>query len=248
MNYTAVQEKLNEEARKILLLIKEDFYQYMSPKKRAVIDDLLESKQVVIVNQGPNHWGDNTLAHGGRALKDGKIHFYPDVRGFDENEAVERCSEILPHECFHYFIQPDSIKFRNRLENEMAGFYTEGLVEKEARAFCRRHKDVKFKKANYGYNINFVDALQERLGATDYTTIFSEDDYLRNIGDYKAEYNQVLEQRGKDIDVVSRISRSFPADMQSKVKRRLRNIALQDGNIKQVKDKIKEFDFENQEK
>ena len=88
--------------------------------------------------------------------------------------------------------------------------------------------------------------MQERLGATDYTTILSEDDYLRNIGDYKAEYNQVLEQRGKDIDVVSRISRSFPADMQSKVKRRLRNIALQDGNIKQVKDKIKEFDFQNQ--
>lgn len=196
-DYNYIETKLNEEANKIVVLIKGDYYKYMSLEKKQLIDNLIKSKKIVIVNQGPSHFKDNTLAHSGRALNDGKIHFYPDVRNFKTmDEIIENCKQILPHECFHYFIQPDKINFENKLEKEMANFYTEGLVEKETRKFCERHKDnVAFKKANYGYNINFVNAIQEKLQATDYNIIFSENDYLKNIGQYTYEYKIILENK-----------------------------------------------------
>ena len=163
IDYKSVQEKLNEEAKKILLLIKKDYYSYMSDEKKQILDELIDG-QIVIVNQGTSHFNDNTLAHGGRALNDGKIHFYPDVRNFTTEEAIEVCKGILPHECFHYFIQPDKLRYGSELEKEMSSFYTEGLVEKEARVFFERHQDeIDFEKANYGYNINFVNTIQGRL-------------------------------------------------------------------------------------
>ena len=80
--YELLEKQLNEDVKKILLLIKQDYYDTFSDKKKELIDNLIEYDKVVIVNQGISHFNDNTLAHGGRALGDGKIHFYPDARKF----------------------------------------------------------------------------------------------------------------------------------------------------------------------
>ena len=244
IKYDKVERKLNEQVKTILILIKNDYYIFMSPAKRKVLDELISCEQIVVVNKGISHFRDNTLAHGGRALKDGKIHFYPDVRNFNTDEAIEYCIKILPHECFHYFIQPDNIKLQNRLEKEMANFYTEGLVERETRIFGERHKEeLSYSKANYGYNINFVNMLQNRLNASSYEIIFSEDDYIKNIGNYIQEYRAILEQKEHNLEVIKDISRSFPIDIQRKVLNKMRNMILQDGNAKAAKERLKTFEF-----
>ncbi len=244
IEYSLVEKNLNEAAKKIILLIKKDYYCYMSPKKKQILENLIINGQIVIVNQGVSHFNDNTLAHGGRSLDDGKIHFYPDVRGFDTKEAIEICKKILPHEVFHYFIQPDGFKIDDELEKEMASFYTEGLVEKETRKFCKQHKgEVEFEKANYGYNINFVNMIQDRLCASGYEIIFSESDYIRDIARYISEYKATLEQKKQNLNVIEEIAKSFPIDMQSKVSRRMKTIVLQDGNALAVKAKLRDFKF-----
>lgn len=186
INYKLIEEELNLEAKKILLLIKEDYYKYMNEEKQKRIDILIESN-IVVVNQGQSIFKDNTLAHGGRALKDGKIHFYPDVRKFESNdEAVNKCKKILLHECFHYFLQPDKVEHNvSELEDKMLHYYTEGLVEKESRIFHERHKDeIDFEEANYGFNINFVNLIQNRLNVGSKELIFGAENYLANILDF----------------------------------------------------------------
>lgn len=245
VNYSLVEEKLNENARQILLFIKNDYYSYMSPKKRQELNDLISSEQIVVVNKGISHFKDNTLAHGGRALNDKKIHFYPDVRKFNTGEAIATCRKLLPHECFHYFIQPDAqVDFKEKIEKEMASFYVEGLVEKEARKFYERHRDeIDFEKANYGYNINFVNAIQNRLSATSYEIIFSENDYIKNIGKYLLEYRTILKNRKDNLDTISEISKSFPIDLRNKASRKMKTMLLQYGNAEEIKEKLNTFDF-----
>lgn len=184
IHYNLLEEQLNEEVKKILALIKKDYDANMSDTKKEVLENLLRSDKVVVVNQGVSKFNDNTLAHGGRALRDGKIHFYPDTSEIQSDEEMtEKCKQILPHECFHYFIQPDELEFHSKFEMEMARFYTEGLVEREARRFASRHKEeIPFEKANYGFNINFTNIAQSLLGLSDKQALFSEEDYLRNIG------------------------------------------------------------------
>ena len=110
INYKLLEQILNIEAKKIIYMIKEDYYDSMSDSKKKVLDSLLENNQIVSVNQGISKFRDNTLAHGGRTLKDGKIHFYPDTREFkSDEEMLEKCKAILPHEIFH-FIFPSSFK------------------------------------------------------------------------------------------------------------------------------------------
>lgn len=244
IDYNLVEKDLNKKVKKIILLIKNDYYCYMSPRKKQILEDLIIDEQIVIVNQGISHFNDNTLAHGGRALMDDKIHFYPDVRGFNTKEAIETCGKILPHECFHYFIQPDRFEIDDKLEREMANFYTEGLVERETRKFCKQHEgEVEYKKANYGYNINFVNMIQNGLCASGYENIFSENNYIKDIGKYTAEYKATLKQEKKNLKIIEEIAKSFPIDMQSKALRRMRTAVLQDGNTSALKTKLRNFKF-----
>ena len=244
IEYEKVEQILNQQAKIILKLIKNDYYSFMSFEKKRILDELINCDQIVIINKGISHFNDNTLAHGGRALKDGKIHFYPDVRNFNTDEAIETCIKILPHECFHYFIQPDNIKLENRLEKEMANFYTEGLVERETRRFSKKHKgEISCSKANYGYNINFVNMIEKRLNASSYEVIFSEDEYVKNIGNYISEYRKILKEKEHNLKVIEDISKYFPMDTQRKALNRMRSIILQDGNAKAVKEKLKTFKF-----
>lgn len=243
VDYKWIEESLNREANKILLQIKEDYYNKMSNQKKITLDELIKNNLVVIVNRGTNRL--NTFAHGGRTLKDGKIHFYPDIRKFKSNEEiVEGATKILPHECFHYFIQPNFQPFSDTLENEMASFYTEGLVEKETRKFCKRHKEqFDFEEANYGFNINFVNRIQSRLDATNYEVVFSESQYLRNIGIYTYEYKEIIKNREYLLRIVSEIAKEFPDDMQERARIKMETMILQEGNANSVKEKLKSFQF-----
>ena len=200
VNYKNIEERLNYEAKKIIALIKEDFYQYMNDDKKQLIDSLIDSN-IIIVNQGQSIFNDKTLAHGGRALKDGKIHFYPDVRKFDsEEEIIDTCKKIIPHECFHYFLQPDKVECESELGQEI-------LVEKEARRFYEKHEnEMDFEKANYGFNINFVNLVQSRLNVGSYEVIFSEEGYLKNILNFVSEYEKNEKKKKELLDIVKGIS------------------------------------------
>lgn len=241
-NYVSIEEQLNEEAKRILVLIKKDYYNVMSEEKKKILDNLLNG-QVVIVSRGTSKFKDNTLAHGGRALGDGKVHFYPDVRNFEsDKEIVGTCKRLLPHECFHYFIQPDAIRLEDNLEKEMASFYTEGLVEREARKFSEKYGSaVPFEKANYGYNINFVNRIQNSLQATNYSTIFSESDYIKGIGRYLNEYRRILQERESDLNAIREMVGGVPINLRKRIQSKMRTIALQNGGILGLKEKLEEL-------
>ena len=244
INYYLLEESLNKEAKNILILIKADYYDCMSSKKQKVIDSLLEDDKIVLVNQGISIFNDKTLAHGGKTLGDGKIHFYPDTRKFvSDEEMEEKCKRILPHEIFHYFIQPDSLELNTDKEREMASFYTEGLVEREARKFCENHPEIIFEKANYGYNINFVNTIQNLLGADSYDIIFSENDYIRNIEKHADVYNRVIRSKKHMLELVHEISKDFPENLQRRFFEKARTMVLQDGNANAVKEKLKSMEF-----
>lgn len=241
--YELLEKELNEEVKKILLLIKQDYYDTFSNKKKELIDNLIECDKVVIVNQGISHFNDNTLAHGGRSLGDGKIHFYPDARNFKSpQEAFDICKKLLPHECFHYFLQPDAIEFTDEHEKDIAHFYTEGLVEKETRIFCEKHKDtISFEKANYGFNINFVNMLQNKLGASSYQDIYSKSDYLKDIGKYRSEYEHLLKTKKSLISAIPEMIKDLPTAFQKKVSNKVKTIILQDGNADSAVEKLDSF-------
>ena len=241
-NYKLVEKQLDDEAKRILILIKKEYYGNMSKEKRKVLDSLLNG-QVVIVNQGVSIFADNTLAHGGRTLRDGKIHFYPDVREFNsEEEIVATCKRLLPHECFHYFIQPDEIRLRSELEKEMASFYTEGLVEREARKLSEKYGSViLFEKANYGYNISFVNRIQNSLQAANYSIIFSENDYIKDISKYFIEYRRILQKRERDLRAISEMVEEVPVNLRKRLHNKMRTIVLQDGEILGLKEKLGEL-------
>ena len=249
INHKLLEKWLNDEAKKILLLIKEDYYQYMCDEKKDLIDSLIDS-EIVIVNQGRSIFRDNTLAHGGRSLKDGKMHFYPDVRNYEsEEEAFEKCKRILPHECFHYFLQPDKIRFSDEFDEKMARYYTEGLVEKETRKFHQKHKEViDYEDANYGFNINFVNFVQNRLNVGSNEIIFGEDDYLECIHKFSSYYNKNENKKNELLGIVKEISDEFPKDMQKRVLGKMRTLILQNGNADIVQEKLQRLDFLNKEK
>lgn len=238
VNYKELEKRLNDEAIRILLLVKSDYYQYMGENAKKTMDSLLESKQVINVNTGLSKFEDNTLAHGGRTLEDGKIHFYPDTRNYETTElAFEKCVSILPHEIFHYFIQPD--RTTTRETRKLAGFYTEGIVEKETRKFCKRHsEEIKYEEANYGYNINFVNMIQGKLNANNYNEIFGDRQYLSDIGIYEEEYRQVIKSKERDLAQADELASKFPTELQRRIKNAIRHIALQHGSLDEAIKKI----------
>lgn len=248
--YKLVESELNSEAIRVLSFIKEDYYKFMSNKNKEKIDRLIKEESVVVVDEGISNFNDNTLAHGGRTLNDGKIHFYPDATAIKSYEKIlETCKKLLPHECFHYFIQPDNIKFNSDKAEKMAHFYTEGLVEKEARKFSERHsliKQVSFEKANYGFNINFVNNIQEKLRASDYETIFSESDYLKNIENYEEEYKSVLKKKDDLFNSAYQILEFFPKDKQDRIYDKMKSMILQDGNANSLRKNLRDISNINQ--
>ena len=126
----------------------------------------------------------------------------------------------------------------------MASLFVEGLVEKETRKFYENHKEkIEFEKANYGYNINFVNAIQDSLGASNYDIIFSEDDYIKNIGIYSSVYRKILKQKERNFELVTEIVKKFPIDVQRIMSEKMKNTILKDGNAVVVKEKLKTLDI-----
>ncbi len=240
VDYELLQNQLNVEAVKILYLIKNDYYKYMSEQKKALIDNLINKKQIVVVNKGLSKSGSNLLAHGGRSLKDDKIHYYPDARGFESNEeAFEKCVRILPHELFHYFLQPDDLHFEDKKEQEMAMFYTEGLVERETRKFIKKHPEIVYKNARYGHNIKFVNILENILKASDYKTLFSENAYLLDIGKYIKIYEKIVEIKKNELVIIEELIKEFPKNLQRKFYERLEEEYMQEGNVESIIAKLR---------
>ena len=129
----------------------------------------------------------------------------------------------------------------NKTEKEMVVFYTEGLVEREARRFKQKHgTTISFEKANYGYNINFVNKIQNSLQAT-HSTIFSERDYIKGIGKYFNEYRRILQDRERDLNEINKMVQEVPISLRKSVQHRMRTIALQNGGILGMKEKLKEL-------
>lgn len=244
-NYKLVEQLLNEKVKKILELIRDDYHDNMSNEKKKVLESLMQSDRIVVVDQGISIFKDKTLAHGGRTLKDGKIHFYPDVRKFgSEEEIVQICERLLPHECFHYFIQPDDLEFDSEEERKIANYYTEGLVEREARKFYKRHRNViSFEEANYGFNISFANIVQMKLGLSNAQAIFSEDAYSRNIKRVTSDYESVRKRKEYFLDVISQIANEFPRELQTRAFERMRTMLLQSGNVNAIKERLKSFEF-----
>lgn len=242
-NYNLLETELNEEAKRILSLIKIDYYDKMSDKKKKVIDELLESDKIVIVDKGFCPHGRNIIAHGGRSKGDGKIHYYPDSREYkSDEEMVEECKSILAHEVFHYFIQPDAIEIEDKYK-KMASYYTEGLVEKETRKFCARHQEIKYNDANYGHYIKFVNMIQGALDAGSYEVIFSESDYLKNIGRFETVYQKIIKEKYKTIEVLMRLSLKVPKNQRKELFKHAKARFLRDGDIRGVKEGLRREGF-----
>lgn len=244
-NYKLVEQLLNEKVKKILELIREDYYDNMGNEKKKVLESLMQSDRMVVVNQGISIFKDKTLAHGGRTLKDGKIHFYPDVREFkSDEEMVQVCEKLLPHECFHYFIQPDDLEFDSEEERKIANYYTEGLVEREARKFHQKHQDViAFEEANYGFNISFANMVQMKLGLSNAQATFSESAYLRDIKRVTSAYEVIRKRKEYFLDVIRQIANEFPRELQNKAFERMKTMLLQSGNVNAIKERLKSFGF-----
>ena len=124
---------------------------------------------------------------------------------------------------------------------EMANFYTEGLVEKESRKFCKSHEEVDLREANYGYNINFVNKIQKKMNADSYGVIFSENDYLKDISSYYNEYMKIKEQQKKDFNEIDKLVKNYPINITPRMLRKIKSVALIDGNISRIKENFKEI-------
>ena len=134
------------------------------------------------------------------------------------------------------------IRLEDNLEKEMASFYTEGLVEREARKFSEKYgRAVPFEKANYGYNINFVNRIQNSLQATNYSTIFSESDYIKGIGRYLNEYRRILQERESDLNAIREMVGGVPINLRKRIQSKMRTIALQNGGILGLKETLEEL-------
>ena len=242
LDYSLLEKKLNIEALTILHLIKKDYYKVMSERKKKTLDGLtnalINNKKIVIVNRGTNK--DKVIAHSGGTLKDGKVHFYPDLRMFRTNEELlKKCKSILPHELFHFFLLPHRFVAEEEKIKEMSGYYTEGLVERETRFFCLKHKEILYEKACYGYNINFVNSIEKSLGVNSYEMLFGEDNYLTNIGDFEKEYDAFVRYENETIKMIEDIAKEYPANLRVDFYKKVRKEALQDGVKKQYLDKYR---------
>ncbi len=245
VDHESLELILNKEAKRILNQIKIDFYDKMSDKKKALINSLIESEKIIIVDNGICPLGRNILAHGGRAKGDGKIHYYPDSREFESDEdMIEECSGILAHEVFHYFIQPDAIDIDDDYR-EMASYYTEGLVEKETRKFCMRHPDIKYTHANYGHYMKFVNMVQGSLDSGSYEIIFSESDYLKNIGKYKDLYEKIMEERDFVLNFLNELMDKAANKDEWKAIRNIKVMFLRYANVEDVKENLNRLQFIN---
>lgn len=237
-NCKQAEDILNQEAVKILKLIKNDYYAFMSQEKKNTIDTLISEGKVVIVNEGLYIDDPGIFALVSKKFKERRINFYPEARSFESFENfIQYAKGILPHECFHYFIRPNDHMDKQRVSREMVRFYKEGLVEREARRFYEAHKsEISFSKAGYGYNIDFVNMVQPKLSADTYEVIFGESDYINGINDYTKEYNELLANQEERKNLVKKELKGLP-----KIRGNLIKIIEEEGIKAPIEEKLEIF-------
>ncbi len=181
-----IQNYLQENAKKYLTIIKNEYGAFMSLEQRQFLDQLLTTDCVKVDIDGKEHLLNQTndinnnpdlspfekleelrnldipLAHGGRVFEDNKIHFYPSVLLSDNpnlstDELKQKCEEVLIHELLHFFIRPVSLDITNMPELQgINNFTTEGLVDMCARDIHQKYGLFPNYLSNYGPNVIFV--------------------------------------------------------------------------------------------
>ena len=181
-----IQNYLQENAKKYLTIIKNEYGAFMSPEQMQFLGQLLTTNCVKVdingneyllnqtneINNSPNMTPSEKqqelrklnipLAHGGRVFGDNKIHFYPSVLlsknpNLSTDELKQKCDEVLIHELLHFFIRPESLDITNMTELKgINNFTTEGLVDMCARDIQQKYGLFPNYNSEYGSNVIFV--------------------------------------------------------------------------------------------
>ena len=181
-----IQNYLQENAKKYLTIIKNEYGTYMSPEQMQFLGQLLTTDCVKVnidgkeyllnqaneINDSPNMSSfekteelrklNVPLAHGGRVFEDNKIHFYPTVLlsynpRLSTDELKQKCDEVLIHELLHFFIRPESLDITNMPElKKINNFTTEGLVDMCARDIQQKYGLFPNYNSEYGSNVIFM--------------------------------------------------------------------------------------------
>ena len=187
-----MEKELNENAKKYLSIIKEEYGEYISKdlmeelQKSMLIKlesnpiEYLNNQRDSILNE-PNLTEvqkeqellnlDVPLAHGGRVFNDNVIHIYPfkliDVKEpLTINEIKNKCDSIIIHELLHFFIRPEYITNSNANKdiNDMNKYTGEALVDMCARDIqTKYHIHENDYDANYSKYVVFIREALEKI-------------------------------------------------------------------------------------
>lgn len=181
-----IQNYLQENAKKYLTIIKNEYGAFMSLEQIQFLGQLLTTDCVKVDINGNEYLSNQTneinnfpnmtpsekqqelrkinipLAHGGRVFGDNKIHFYPSILlsknpNLSTDELKQKCDEVLIHELLHFFIRPQSLDINNMPELKgINNFTTEGLVDMCARDIQQKYGLFPNYNSEYGSNVIFV--------------------------------------------------------------------------------------------
>ena len=181
-----IQNYLQENAKKYLTIIKNEYGAFMSLEQMKFLVQLLTTDCVKVdingneyllnqtneINNSPNMTPSEKqqelrklnipLAHGGRVFGDNKIHFYPTILlsknpNLSTDELKQKCDEVLIHELLHFFIRPQSLDITNMPKLKgINNFTTEGLVDMYARDIQQKYGLFPNYNSEYGSNVIFV--------------------------------------------------------------------------------------------
>ncbi len=184
-DYEEIERQLQNYGRYILTIIKNNYSVSMSEEQKDKLNQLLEQEFIVVNKPCPedlaffsklHHVNDASQfseryipsAHGGRTKDDGKIHFYPYTKAYkdckDTKDVIKNCLDnILTHEIFHYFIQPNLGNIQDPYKDDVQSFLTEGLVQKYTEDFHEKYLQSQKPKSEYHENVKIATQLLNSL-------------------------------------------------------------------------------------
>ena len=176
-----LSEYLNQKAKEYLSKIKDIYGAYLPDNKKALLDNLLLSDNIVVESDFSKyqeiHPNDFPTAHGGKVFNDQKIHIYEEM--FKENKQ-ESMESVMIHELFHYFIAPE---YSDKITPKENSYLTEGLVDMYAIDFMATIHKFQDYTSNYASNVILMRENLASLG----------DDESKNIIVFNGTVNQIIE-------------------------------------------------------
>lgn len=185
-DHIEIQNYLQENSKKYLDIIRNEYGSFMSSDQIKLLDQLLATDCVEVNRNGKEYLLNQAndinnssnmstfeklqalrklnipLAHGGRVFEDNQIHFYPSKLlaknpNLSIDELKQKCNEVLIHELLHFFIRPEYLDITNLPELKgINSFTTEGLVDMCARDIHQKYGMFPNYKSEYGSNVIFV--------------------------------------------------------------------------------------------